>query len=234
MVATSSDTLGMSSDLIGAQETYWYHVSFTEDSNSPDGGSSGLCYGITIADAYMGTNISIETNDTDDPKDGSGGSDEGGGSGGTDDGGGGGGDSSTETAVLLVTINLENDTSINSNTKKEIFITVNDDQGVPIEKAHVTITLNSNYTLNCEEVEPGSYIAVLDTSGLIPGEYILIVTVEKSGYLTSQLEYNLTVTQGLNLATISLAVRVSAVSGIGLMLAVIGKRKLFDDITLDL
>jgi hypothetical protein len=75
---------------------------------------------------------------------------------------------------------------------------------------------------------------VLDTSGLIPGEYILIVTVEKSGYLTSQLEYNLTVTQGLNLATISLAVRVSAVSGIGLMLAVIGKRKLFDDITLDL
>ncbi len=230
MVATSSDTLGMSNALIGAQETYWYHASFTEDANSPQGGSSGLCYGITIADAYIGTNISLETKDTDNPRDGDGGSN---GSSGNDDNGGGNG-SSTETASLLVTVNLENNIQLNSNTKKEIIVTINDDQGAPIEQAHVTITLNTNYTLECQEVEPGIYKAVLDTSELTPGEYLLTVTVEKSGYQTSQLEYNLTVVKGLNLATVSLGVRISAVSCIGLILTVIGKRKLFDDITLDL
>jgi hypothetical protein len=232
MIATSSDTLGMSSNFIGAQETYWYHASFTEDTNSPEGGSSGLCYGITIADAYMGTNISIEINDTDDPQDGNGGSSGGGDSGDADNGGGGG--SSTETASLVVTVSLENNTRLSNNAQREILVKVTDEQGFPIEQAQVTITLNSNYTLNCEEVEPGSYLAVLDTSGLIPGEYVITITVEKSGYQTSQIEHSLTITQGLNLTAISLTARIGAISGIGLLLALIGKRKLFDDITLEL
>jgi hypothetical protein len=232
MIATSSDTLGMSNDLIGAQETYWYHASFTEDSNAPQGGSSGLCYGITIADAYVGTNISIETNNTDDPKDGNGGSKDGGGSG--DDNNSGGGGSSTETASLLVTVDLENNTRLSNNDKREILVKVTDEQGVPIEQAYVTITLNSNYTLNCDEVEPGIYKAVLDTSGLIPGEYVITISVEKSGYQTSQIMHNLIIKKGLNLTFISLTARIGAISGIGMLLALIGKRKLFDDITLEL
>ncbi|MFX1465807.1 MAG: hypothetical protein ACFFA5_04985, partial [Promethearchaeota archaeon] len=172
-----------------------------------------------------------------DPTDGNSGSNEGGGSNNdssNDSGDNSGGDSSAETAALIVTISLENGTRFNSNSKKEIFVTVSNDQGAPIEQAHVTITLNTNNTLECQEIEPGIYKTILITSELTPGEYLLIVKVEKSGYRTSQLEYNLTVVKGLNFTTISLGVRIGAVSGIGLMLTIIGKRKLFDDITLDL
>jgi hypothetical protein len=232
MIATSSDTLGMSSNLIGAQETYWYHAGFTEDSNAPQGGSSGLCYGITIADVYIETNISIATNGTDEPNGGNGGSNEGGGSG--DDGNGGGSGSTTETALLIVTVDLENNTRLSNNAQREILVKVTDEQGVPIEQAHVTITLNSNYTLNCEEIELGIYKAVLDTSDLIPGEYVITFTVEKSGYQSSQIIHNLTIKKGLDLTYISLTARIGAVSGIGMLLVLIGKRKLFDDITLDL
>ncbi|NIO61512.1 MAG: hypothetical protein GTO35_02575, partial [Gammaproteobacteria bacterium] len=45
MIATQTDPLDMANELTGAQETYWYHATFTEDSNSPNGGSSGLSYG---------------------------------------------------------------------------------------------------------------------------------------------------------------------------------------------
>ncbi len=234
MIATSSDTLGMSNDLIGAQETYWYHASFTEDSNAPQGGSSGLSYGITIADAYMGTNISVETNDTDESNGGNGGSNEGGGSGDNAGDDGGGSDSSTEAESMLVTIDLENNTRLSNNAQRVILVKVTDEQGVPIEQAHVTMMLNSNYTLNCEEVEPGIYKAVLDTSSLLPGEYAITFTVEKSGYQTSQIVYNLIVKKGLNLTFISLTARICAIGGIGTLLALIGKRKLFDDITFDL
>jgi hypothetical protein len=238
MTATPSDPLGMSSALVGAQETYWYHASFSEDSNTPNGGSSGLCYGITIAEAYLGTNVSLANggddsdNGGDDPGDGDG-------SNGGDDGGGGSdgdgdGDTSTEATPLIVTVTLENDTQLRANTNKEIYVTVTDDQGTPIEQAQVTITLNTNYTLNCEEVEPGSYKAVLDTSQVAVGEYLVIITVEKTGYRTTEHHYTLTVTPGLNLAAVSFSARIGAISGIGIILTIIGKRKLFDDITLEL
>jgi hypothetical protein len=137
-------------------------------------------------------------------------------------------------ASLLVTVNLENNTRLSNNAQREILVKVTDEQGVPIDQAYVTITLNSNYTLNCDEVEPGIYKAVLDTSGLIPGEYVITFTVEKSGYKTSQVMYNLIIKEGLNLTFISLTARIGAISGIGMLLTLIGKRKLFDDITLEL
>jgi len=75
---------------------------------------------------------------------------------------------------------------------------------------------------------------VLDTSGLIPGEYAITFTVEKSGYQTSQIVHNLIIKKGLDLTFISLTARIGTISGIGMLLALIGKRKLFDDITLEL
>jgi hypothetical protein len=240
MTATPSDPLDMSSALVGAQETYWYHTSFSEDNNAPNGGSSGLCYGITIAEAYLGTNVSLDDGgdgpDNGDDDDGGRNSDN---NGGGDSGGGGGGsngdgDASADDISLIVTVNLENDTNLRANTKKEIYVTVTDTQGIPLEQALVTITLNNNYTLNCEEVEPSSYKAVLDASQLEAGEYLVTVTVEKAGYRTAEHQYNLTVKPGLNLAAISFSARISAISGLGIILTIIGKRKLFDDITLEL
>jgi len=231
MIATETEPLGMSSELVGAQETYWYHATFTEDANSPNGGTSGLCYGITIADAYLGTNVSFETNGNDNPNEG----DEDGG-----DGGNGGsndndeGSSSTDATPLNVSVNLENDTTLRTNTKQEIYVTITDNQGTPVENAQVTIILNDNHTLACEEIEPGNYKALLDTSELTAGEYIVTITVKKSGYRSAEQQYHLTIKQGLNLALVSYSARISAVSGIGILLAIIGKRKLLDDITVEL
>jgi hypothetical protein len=240
MTATPSDPLEISDDLIGSQETYWYHASFTEDSNISNGGSSGLCYGITIAEVYLETNVSLDNNGGDDPSNGGGNGDDGSSndgsdSGGDDGGGSGGSDASTDAAVLIVTVTLDNNTRLRANTKKEIYVTVTDDQGAPIEQALVTISLNTiNYTLRCEEVEPGSYKAVLETSQVAAGDYIVTVTVEKTGYHTAEQQYTVTVTPGLNLAAISFSARIGAISGISIILTLIGKRKLFDDITLEL
>ena len=135
---------------------------------------------------------------------------------------------------LNFTVNLENDTTLRTNSKQEIYVTVTDNQGTPVENAQVTITLNNNYTLICEEIEPGSYKTVLDTSELDIGDYLIIITVEKSGYRSAEQQYHLTIKQGLNLALVSFSARISAVSGIGILLAIIGKRKLLDDITVEL
>jgi hypothetical protein len=228
MIATATVPLGMNGSLVGSQESYWYHTAFTEDNNAPQGGSSNLCYGINIAEAYVGTNVSIEPNS-------SGGNseindDDGGGN----NDGGGGGDSTTGSAQgLNISVNVDNGTIFQKNDNNVIYVNVTDDRGIPVKQAHVTVSIG-NYTFTCEENEPGLYKAVLDTSELAAGEYILTITVEKSGYLTAAHHYKVTVKEGLNLAFISFTARLIALGGIMTFFTILGKRTLIDDITLEL
>jgi len=103
----------------------------------------------------------------------------------TSGGGGGGGDGDgdgTAPKTLVLTILSEIVQSVAPGTSVNVTVSVTDSSGKAIEGAAVTINIGDVTTLACEDKGDGIYYALIDTSNLSPGSYLISITANKSSY----------------------------------------------------